>query len=421
VAAGTVALALSVYPAGDRRRTRWLALPALLPAALPAAIAFAATGTTRTSGTLLKLLIASPYATQADVLKQASIHWTQLWGQLFAGKPSPYLVVYQALPTSFRLLLVTSLLALLVLFVRRAGRHGLLAFLVSFGFGCLFVVSPERARAEHVEAAREICEQQVRMAEVVRGLPPEAIVAINDAGAIAYLGGHRTWDMVGLTSHDAASSRLAGVGSVFERMERLPRGRRPTHLAYYHTWFPDLRIGGRHLFRASTTGIYVGSYHKDLEVIRPGLFDSGARPRGAAAGAEVVDELDVADLASEVAHGYEGAGVKQDGAIFRLDEGREPLAEGGRALGSGDRFELRASPGEGDPLTLVMRLSVMRPGRLEVRLNGEVIEALALRPGRRMTEYIVPIDAGRVRRVNVIERRPRDGAVVEVFHDWLLR
>ena len=64
------------------------------------------------------------------------------------------------------------------------------------------------ARAAFVGATRDISEQHVAMSERIRRLPRESIVAVTDAGGMAYLGGRRTVDVIGLTTNRASDYYL---------------------------------------------------------------------------------------------------------------------------------------------------------------------------------------------------------------------
>jgi hypothetical protein len=299
-----------------------------------------------------------------------------LWNEMFAGLPSQFLP-YQAVPGSFRYLAILGGIALPGLLVLRRGRSGalaaaaywlgasalafpllysalglfgryvfpfvpLLVLAAVIGLGGLlatvcetlrlrpvvtgtltatfglaltlhFVVAPFGARTEHVRASRQTCEQQLAMARRVSELPPGSVIALNNAGAIAYLGGHRTWDLVGLTSPGAVRARVAGVGSVFERMEHLPPDQRPTHVSFYPAWFPGLDFHGRRLFGARVgEGYGVGIPADDL----PRVFEPFFTTRRAGSGIGLA-------LARNVVEGLGGTIVVESGegigTIARVD------------------------------------------------------------------------------------------------------
>lgn len=477
-AACAAALALAAGPVPDRPRTRLLALVAVLPAGFPALVALATTGDTATSGMLLKWIPADPYQEPAQKLEAVTANLGELWSRLMAGEPHTHVLPWPILPAAYRPLLLVGYPLVVAAAIRRHRWRGVGAALALVGaslavvfpvtytwFGnlgryvlnyvpltlivcalggvvvgraiqrllpaarpapavvgvlvaLLLVESPRDARREPVKAATQICEQHVDMAREVRKLPDDAVVGINDAGALAFLGGHRTWDLVGLTSPRAARANRSGPGSVFERLERLPPARRPTHLAYYPPWFPTLDITGRLLHAEIAEGLYVGRRRKELRPVRTELYGSGAKPVLADPAGELVDALDVADVHDEAAHDYVIEGARREEAVFRRYpvDGRD-VADGGRPLRRVDRFVLRARAGE--DATWVLRTDAWYDTRLALRWNGAPLETLEVRRRRRWVERTVHVPAERVQRRNRVERRvvgPRD---VGLFHDWL--
>lgn len=292
-----------------------------------------------------------------------------------------------------------------------------LEVLLPVAVAAVFIVEPEVAVGEHAEAAREIHHQQVAMAARIRELPKDAVVALNDAGAIAFLGERRTWDLVGLTSPGAALPRLSGVGSVFERLERLPTDRRPTHAAIYPGWFPGFAALGREIDRRTVDGPHVGGPSMILYELDEELYGAGAKPLSAEMPARVLDEVDIADVDSERAHGYEAltGPLPRAGLHVAPSDGRR-IAEGGRPLARGDRASLAAAPGH--RAVLATRLLAPRGARLEVRWNGRprTID-LPAAPGFRERSLEIPADE--VFAQNELERRLLHGSVI-VAHDWLL-
>ena len=481
-AAGACALALVVFPPLGLHRARALGPLAVLPAAVPAAVAFATEGTSSTNGMLLKFVPSRPCSSRDHVVDAVTENAGVLWNEMFAGLPAQFLP-YQAVPGCFRYLAILGGLALPGLLVLRRGRSGALAaaaywlgasalafpllytalglfgryvfpfvplivlaaviglgglvatvcetlrlrplvtgtLTATFGLALtlLFVVAPSEARTEHVRASRQTCEQQLAMARRVRALPAGSVIALNNAGAIAYLGGHRTWDLVGLTSPGAVRARVAGVGSVFERMEHLPPEERPTHVSFYPAWFPGLDFHGRRLFGARVgegyDTIYLGGEEEELFEVRTELFGSGERPRTPTSGT-LVDAFDAADLSSEAAHAYRARSQCEIRTLFRLDPGAEPLADGGRALRR-DRFLLWGS--EGRDGLLVSRIEVVREGALSVVWNGTLLEETELLPGEGIIERVLRVPAECMRAQNEIERRMSGTGMVITLHDWL--
>ncbi|MEJ7604256.1 MAG: hypothetical protein WKG01_40725, partial [Kofleriaceae bacterium] len=73
---------------------------------------------------------------------------------------------------------------------------------------------------------------------------PTANVLFHDAGAIAYYGDGRVYDMLGLVTNHQAGIANHGAGSRFEFLEALPPERRFTHFAYYPAWLGTSELYG---------------------------------------------------------------------------------------------------------------------------------------------------------------------------------
>ncbi len=462
---------------------RALALLAPLPWLVPPVVALATSGTPSTTGALVKLLPADPFRPWAEMQRIAAWNTQNVLARLFTGDTVGNILVYPALPRATYAFVAIGALGLARAFVRRGGKDGwgalatwllacsailavlaytwignmgryALAFaplaivtsslgahaiarelaerirlgarargvveaLVPLAVSAAFVVVPARAVQEHASASSAICGQQVEVARRVRALPDDAVVAVNDAGAITFLGEHRTWDLVGLTSPGAALPHLSGAGSVFERLERLPRGRRPTHYAIYPEWFPGFGALGTDCERVTAFGPYVGGATKHLCTLAPDAIGSGAAPAPAPPGMRVVDAVDVADLASEREHRWASTG---DGPTPRSELRRHRLegrwiVDGARKLATGDRASLAATPGR--PARLITRLVAPRSARLRIAWNGRS-EEVSVPRGAGFREVSIPLAEGDVRATNALERTVLAGEVL-VAHDFLLQ
>ena len=101
--------------------------------------------------------------------------------------------------------------------------HGLLAVALLF----TVVVTPTWA-LRPAQQATAIREGPVSVARWISGnVPPGEVVAVNDVGAAACFGGHRTVDLVVLTTNGIAEPSLNGPGTLYETLRRLPDERRP--------------------------------------------------------------------------------------------------------------------------------------------------------------------------------------------------
>ncbi len=181
------------------------------------------------------------------------------------------------------------------------------------------------AIADLSQSARAVDQQQVALAEWVNAeLPRGALVGVNDTGAIAYLGERRTFDVVGLTTDSEGPAWLAGAGSRFERYERLPRASLPTHFLVYPEWFGcDAVLGAELAQRTVVEHAILGGDTMVAYVADYGLLGSGAEPEGKIAVDEaIIDEVDVADLESEAAHGFELGDAWEPENVAQMKETR---------------------------------------------------------------------------------------------------
>jgi hypothetical protein len=209
-------------------------------------------------------------------------------------------------------------------------------------------------------------EKQAAAARFVADLPEDARVLVCDAGALAYLSGHWTFDIVGLTSQVRHNYFRAGAGSRFELFEGLPADRRPSHVATYDfCLWPGARGKPIRKFR-------------DMIVAR--VVEAGARtghgPGVHVDGWRVVDRVDVADLESEAAHAYRVVRAKdiKENIVRRGVSGeKKGVVDGGRLVRKYETFKVRARAGR--PTKLVVRLGPTRNDDLVVTFNGAEVRA----------------------------------------------
>ncbi len=228
-------------------------------------------------------------------------------------------------------------------------------------------------------SASAIERQQVALGRwASQNLPPDARIGVNDTGAIAYFGGRRTFDVVGLTTEGEARYWVAGAGSRFEHYEKTPVDKLPTHFIVYPHWMAAPEILGKELTHATVTdqsilgGVTMVAYEA-----RWSLLGTGAKPAQEPEGMELFDELDVADLESEKAHRYElGPASDQDDRVEsdapEENQGAGQLVgkvvDGGRLKRAWDRFKLTLP--ENKPSRLVMRVAPEEAPELVVSVNG---------------------------------------------------
>ena len=245
-------------------------------------------------------------------------------------------------------------------------KTGLVALLVpaacALGFARLAPVS----LADLALSASAITGQKVSLGRgAATSLPPSARLGVNDAGAIAFYSGRPTFDVVGLTTAGEARHWVAGPGSRFEHYERLPAAQLPTHFIVYPEWFALPSLLGQCLTSRRVDGATIlGGPLMTACVADYGGLGSGALPTLDLGSRRLLDELDVADLESEAAHGYQlGAANAQQNLLVMLGG----IADGGRSERSRDVFLLNV---EASGL-LVVRLSANPSDALEVTIAGK--------------------------------------------------
>lgn len=272
-------------------------------------------------------------------------------------------------------------------------------------------------------SAYAIHNQQVELGRwAAENLPQDARIGVNDTGAIAYLGDRRTFDVVGLTTPREARYWVAGAGSRFEHYERLQAespGTLPTHFIVYPHWMNCDVVLGRELTRATVTDqTILGGTTMIAYEARYDLLHTGDRPLGPDAALTPLDELDVSDLESETAHGYdapEGGGTDADNVAHVYESAEHRAADGGRGKRLYDGFRLRAGVG---PLRLLARLGAPQGARLRVSAGGRAVAELEV-PRGAWSELSVALppasNAGEGRKIEV---ESADGRRFVSMHYW---
>jgi hypothetical protein len=223
--------------------------------------------------------------------------------------------------------------------------------------------------ADVAVSAWAILHQQVALGQWASdALPEDAIIGVNDAGAIAYFSDRSIFDIVGLVTASETRYWLAGAGSRFEHYERLEKNKRPTHFIVYPRWMGIPQLLGEPLAQRTVRGATIlgGStmtaYGADYT-----LLGSGALPIASPAG-DLLDNLDVSDLVSEREHAYALLRARpSENVVFTSERGE--LADAGRLHRATDQFDLRV---EGDG-TIVARLSVKQPVHVVLRVDAHAL------------------------------------------------
>jgi hypothetical protein len=414
-----------------RARARLLGVAALSAPLLPAVVNLAAAGTTTTTTAAVKWLPMSPYLDATELFAAVRENVAVLFGTLLDGQI--WSAVY--LPERSGLVLWPAVPALVALGVARHARvrAGLLAVVAlgmllpttydSFlwnrlrylwpfvapwfigvaalaeGAGALAArVDPSLARLrllasgaviggllshfgwtleDLATSADAIRKQQASLGHWARhALSKEAVLGVNDTGAIAYFSERRTFDVVGLTTPGEARYWTAGAGSRFEHYERLGPDVLPGYFVVYPDWFALPSLLGDKLTERSVPGATIlGGVTMEAHVADYSSFGSGARPLDPSlAGCALLDTLDVADLESEREHDYELLDATSAGNVL-LSEGDR--VDGGRKGRTLERFRLKVAPG----VRIVARVESDSPTELELRLDGHPATRATVEPG----------------------------------------
>ncbi|HEY3156782.1 MAG TPA: hypothetical protein VGK76_09210 [Candidatus Eisenbacteria bacterium] len=295
-----------------------------------------------------------------------------------------------------------------------------------------------------------ILHQQVKVGRwIEQNLPRNAVVGMNDAGAIAYYGNRQTLDLLGLTTEGFAKVYRAGIGCMFEKLRRLPPRKLPTYFAIYPEWFPYLQssgVLGPEIFRAHLgANTICGGENK---VVYPAQWidvvpaDSMILPHPEIEGMKLRDSFDLAWLEDERRHDWKAYGYEYDEKRSRwkrnasvlprdvlrqyvyADRPTRPIADAGRKVFGWERFRVKAEPGK--DLTLVMRTDAWYPNRLTVSVDGSAAGAWTI--ARSETVWVEPafkipgrLVAGARPEIEIRREDPQDGGDYAPFHYWIFQ
>ena len=278
---------------------------------------------------------------------------------------------------------------------------------------------------------RDLAWQHFRVAESIeRETPPETRIAVNDAGAIPYLTGRYTYDVVGLVHNAFYGHRMQTpreqTAAVWETLESLSA--RPSYMVAYPEWIPDLHrlllfkevkrfpLKQRTIVANDTKVVWRLRWDRVLDADRPPPPAAGAPPK-------VVDMLDTVDRRSEAAHDHASLDEDRGSEVVRqqlVGGGRQAMIDGGREVHAGEAFTLRCHPGR--PAILLVRLFGTAPLDVDVSASGRPLGRWRSQPrsaaGFSEVPLLIPgrdINADRVR----ITLRAR--APYTPFHYWLMQ
>jgi hypothetical protein len=259
----------------------------------------------------------------------------------------------------------------------------------SLGLGMLLLIltvvnSPKWVQT-YAENTSDIYFQQISLAHWLRdNVPHRSTIALNDAGAIVYYGQHPIYDLVGLVTNGASLPFRHGTGAVFERLRSLPVNKRPEYYAIYPKWFgfPNgdfltevfrTKLLNRTISSGDSVVVYRADYSVAEHSNRPALNHAeGGRW-------ELVDSLNVADLADEANHEYRQIDriPRGGGKVTLLREWsyagnkQHKVLDGGRIILGAEEFTVNTQPGRA--LKVVMRTDTFFPVTLQVYANGRYV------------------------------------------------
>jgi hypothetical protein len=291
------------------------------------------------------------------------------------------------------------------------------------------------------QSSAAIAGQQVTLARwAADHLPESARIGVNDTGAIAYLSGRTTFDVVGLTTVGEARYWVAGAGSRFEHYEKAPREALPTHFIVYPHWMACPAVLGDELKQATVLDqTILGGATMIAYEARYDLLGSGEAPVVPPPSGALADAIDVADLESEAAHEYAlgDAADHENQAVMlaapapafrRPDEAGSPhaprgvIADGGRFHRARDAFTARLSPGA--PAVIVMRVAADAPITLAISVAGREVGRVEV-PAGPWVERAVELPGSSISAstpLTIEARSPRastEPARFHAFHYWL--
>jgi hypothetical protein len=346
---------------------------------------------------------------------------------------------YRYIAPAFPLVMATAACALAPVRLgeraRRAWRIGMAVVGLLFA---RFAVAP--MRADMILYAQDVADLNRQVVTIGRYLHehlPGAYVMFHDAGAIAYYGDTRVYDMLGLVTNHQARVGTNGPGSRFELLESLPVSARPTHFAYYPGWMGQRAFFGKVVLHTLLAPPFahrrlVGDYDMQLIEATWDRVHSAEQPLTIDAGWKVVDRIDVADLASEDAHHWSGALGRRRFAepsahwsVVHDDAGR---VDGGRTIRGGtETFTTTVDPAR--PVRVVLRSGGDAAYPFNERITAPVAITLLDQNGTELGRATLPAPTGSFvevtfelpRAPHVLELHTRAAGPYRVFHWFILQ
>lgn len=231
--------------------------------------------------------------------------------------------------------------------------------------------------------SKNIFDQQIAMGKYIeKNLPKDAIIGLNDAGAIPYFSGRRAFDILGMGTEGQACRYRHGTGSVFEGFENMEKQTLPDYFALYPRWWFNPDILKERIFDITLTDnticgdSYKALYKSDWSLLGTGRYPAVDHGKNL----EPVDWIDVADLKNEKLHGYLGpAGTTFTAMTYSKSAGagggqENKVADGGRRIQCGkaeERMTINLSDLKATKMIARLRNN-SSPLQLLIRINDRV-------------------------------------------------
>jgi len=292
----------------------------------------------------------------------------------------------------------------------------------------------------YAQNASDLNRQVVTLGQYIHRKLPDASIMFHDAGAIAYYGDTRVYDMLGLVTNYQAGIANHGPGARFEFLETMPPEQRPTHFAYYPAWMGQSEFYGDIVLATPLPAPFskrrlVGDQDMQLITATWDHAHTAERPLVPVDGWHLVDRLDVADLANERAHHWRGqlgrrayADPTAKWSFVHKETGADGLLlDGGRTIrGKAEDFTITVEPGK--PVRLVLRSggkpgypwqdTLTKPAKLEIRAAGTLVTATVPAPSGSLAEIAIELPASSARELDL---SVRSDVPYRVFHWFVLQ